>query len=211
METFEDIRKCWQQNMAKDANTGLLSKESIEGTIRARVRKQQAIVLQYFWPSFTYQVLIYAFASHLLIKFWGDGQVMLFSLCGAILYIPFTAILLNRFKAMYASATDKSFPVQNIGDHVKKQHALLLQFFRFKKRFEWLAIPLSCLIMVMIVFKLYVPGGIAEYPASGIIFFVMLLTCFATAIYFENRKHFAAPLRKLESILKDIDKDPENR
>lgn len=211
METFEDIRKCWQQNVVKDTNTGLLSKESVEGTISSRVRKQQAIVLQYFWPSFTYQVLIYAFASHLIIKFWGDGQVMLLSLCGAILYIPFTIILLKRFKTMYTSATEKTGAVsQHIGDHVKMQHTRLLKFFRFKKRFEWIAVPLSCFIMMVIVFKLYVPGGMEAHLTSGIISFLALLACYVVAIYFENRKRFIEPLRQFELVLEDIDED-QNR
>lgn len=206
METFEDIRKCWQENMVSDAGADLLSKESVERMIRTRVRKQQTIVLQYFWASFTYQVLIYAFASHLIIKFWGDDQVLLLSLGGALLYIPFTVILMTRFKAMYPSANDQAASsVQNIAENVKKQHALLLQFFRFKKRFEWLAIPLSSSIMVLIVFKLYVNGGIEKYPTGGVASFLVLLTCFITAVYFENKKHFIQPLRQLELILKDLD------
>jgi hypothetical protein len=138
--------------------------------------------------------------------------VMLLSLGGALLYIPFTVILMKRFKAMYPSANDETgSSVQNIRDNVKKQHALLLQFFRFKKRFEWLAIPLSCSVIVLIVFKLYVNGGIEGHLTGGIASFLILLTCFVIAVYFENKKHFTEPLRRLELILKDLDKDSDSR
>jgi hypothetical protein len=208
METFAEIKKCWQENTSQKSGADLLSKASVATVIRQRVKKEKNKVMQYFWASFTYQVLIYAFASHLVIKFWDDRQIMLLAVCGALLYIPFTIVLLKKFKAMNTQIAVKlDYSAQNIRDNVKNQYLLLSEFFRFKKRFEWLAIPLSCFIMVMIVFKLYVPGGMEDHLTGGIISFLALLACFVTAIYFENRKRFIEPLRQLELVLEDIDKN----
>ncbi|MEO6167523.1 MAG: hypothetical protein ABIO46_10895 [Chitinophagales bacterium] len=208
METFEDLRKCWQENTSRNDSADTLSKESVEKVIRSRIRREKNTVMQYFWASFAYQVLIYAFASHLIIKFWGDGELMLLAFCGTMLYIPFTILLMKKFKAMSIRATDNlDFSGQDIRSSVKNQYVLLADFFRFKKMFEWLAIPLSCLIMVLIVFKLYVPGEIEEHVTGAIISFLALLSCFAAAIYFQNRKRFIAPLRQLKLILEDIAQD----
>lgn len=208
METFAEIKKCWQENISRDLSADLLSKGFVETLITQRVKKEKNKVMQYFWASFTYQVLIYAFASHLVIKFWDDSQIMLLALGGVLLYIPFTIVLLKKFSVMNTQITVQiGYSAQSIRTNVKNQYLLLSEFFRFKKRFEWLAVPLSCFIMVMIVFKLYVPGGIAEYPAGGIISFVILLTCFVTAISFENRIRFIQPLRQLELVIEDIEKE----
>ena len=65
--------------------------------------------------------------------------------------------------------------------------------------------------MVVIVFKLYVNGGIEDNLIGGVASFLIFLTCFETALYFENKKHFTEPLRQLELILKDLEKDSDSR
>jgi hypothetical protein len=204
MESIEDLKKCWDENKSQEMPDPP-SEESVQQLIKVRVRKEKNIVMEYFWASFVYQIIIYAFASHLIIKYWGDLEIRLWSLSVAVLYIPFTVILMRKFKAMCLPAVSKSISSgQSIRANVKSQFTLLSEFFRFKRAFDWVGIPLSCFVLVMIIFKLFVTGGIGEHLIGGILSYAAVLIPFVTATYFENRKRFINPLRRLEMVLEDM-------
>jgi hypothetical protein len=203
MDTFNEVRELWQQNAGPEANTPLFGKENVAAVIRARIRKEKKGIAEYFWLSLSYQILIYSFVCWLVIKFWGDHQVMAMCAAGAALYIPFTVVLLRKFKAMYKpDAAGKS---SDIRTHIERQYELLRHFFVLKKRFDLAGIPITCLLLVGIIFKLYVPGGIQDHLAGSTIIYVVLVLIFGTAAWFENKKHFVRPLRRLAFILEDID------
>lgn len=206
MESFEEVEKFWKANKGQETNPNSLTKESVENMIKPRIKKEQHAVMQYFWASFIYQMLIYALASHLMIRFWGDAQVMLLSLAGALLYIPFTIVLMRKFKAMARMPIHQpGMPVRDVYSNVQMKYTLLTEFFRFKRRFDWVAIPLSCLIIVAILFKLYVNDGLEKHLAAGIITYLTILALFIAATYVENKKRFKKPLRQLKLILKDLE------
>lgn len=161
--------------------------------------------MEYFWASFVYQIIIYAFAAHLIIKFWGDVHIMVLSLAGALLYIPFTFIQMRKFKSMAMPIKNKSnAAVLDIQTHVSNKYILLLDFFRFKKRYDYVGVPVSCFIMVMLFFSIYIKGGIREHLMAGLISYLIVLAVFILVIYFENKKRFKYPLQKLQLILEDI-------
>jgi hypothetical protein len=93
----------------------------------------------------------------------------------------------------------------DIRTHIERQYQLLSQFFVLKKRFDLAGIPITCLLLVGILFKLYVPGGIQAHLAGSAIIYAVLVLIFGTAAWFENKKHFVRPLRRLAIILEDID------
>ncbi|MEO6981123.1 MAG: hypothetical protein ABI113_22200, partial [Mucilaginibacter sp.] len=141
------------------------------------------------------------FASHLIVKYWGDGRIMLLSAAGVLLYIPLTIILMRKFKAMF------NLPPQQVTDmqsNVKNQFALLNQFFSFKKRFDLLSLPLTSVILTGIIFMLYVPGGVETHLAGAVTACVGMLLVYSIAAWFENKKHFVHPLNRLRFILEDI-------
>jgi uncharacterized membrane protein YjjP (DUF1212 family) len=91
----------------------------------------------------------------------------------------------------------------NIHDYINNQRKLLESFFIFKKRYELILIPLSSAIGVIIVFKLYVPGGIREHLLGAFLTFSLtLLSCYL-AIRSENKKNFIKPLGELEKMLSE--------
>jgi hypothetical protein len=205
MESFQGIENFWKQNKDRDAGPDPLSKESLEKTIRSRIRGEKKTIAEYFWASFVYQILIYAFMGHLFVKNWGNTELMVLSLAGVALYIPFTFVLMKKFKSMYASNTGKQNVMNmNMYNHVLHQYKLLSEFFSFKKKFGWVGVPLSCLLIVLIIFKLYTAGGVIENVIPAVILFIIWLGMFATAIYYENKKRFKDPLGQLESILRDM-------
>jgi hypothetical protein len=149
--------------------------------------------------------MVYSFATHLIIKFWGDFPIMLMSLAAIVLYIPSTVVMMRKFRAISVSGIDNpNTSGQQVHTFVKNQYILLSEFFRFKKRFDWVGIPLSCFILVIAGFKIYIPGGVEEHIIGGLCSFVVLLIIFVTAILFENRKRFIRPLRQLEAVLEDL-------
>ena len=65
-------------------------------------------------------------------------------------------------------------------------------------------IPLSSAIIVWIIFRIYVPGGVMNYPIAALTLFTLSIGACAVAIYAENKGNFSGPLNRLEEILKDI-------
>jgi len=63
---------------------------------------------------------------------------------------------------------------------------------------------LNCLLIVVINFILFVPGGIMTNVAAGVILLLVWLVIFIIAIRIENKKKFSEPLRQLETILEDF-------
>lgn len=201
METFDTVRDFWQ-----DANLGtnptLFIKEEVEDIINLRIKKEKKAIAGYFWLSLAFQILIYSFASHLVIKYWGDQQIMLLSVAGILLYIPLTLILLKKFKAMYHPLVQNELDIHS---NIKNQYRLLGQFFSFKKKFDLVSIPLTAVILTGILFKLYVPGGTEAYPTGSAIVCAGTILIYGVAAWFENKKHFIKPLRRLRSILEDME------
>ena len=203
MDPFNEVRELWQKNAAPEANTPPLSKEDVETVVRSRIRKEKKIIAEYFWLSLSYHILIYSFTCWLFIKFWGDNQVMAMCAAVAALYIPFTIVLMRKFKAMYRP--DTTAKLLDIRASVRRQYEGLSQFFILKKRFDLGGIPITCLVLEGVLFKLYVPGGIIAHLPAALAVYAGIVLIFGTAAWFENKKHFIRPLRRLAFILKDID------
>jgi len=200
METLDEAKNLWQ-NTNQQTNQPALDKAEVENIIKLRIKKEKKNAAEYFLLSFAYQILIYAFASHLVIKYWGDNRIMLPSLTGILLYIPLTFILMRKFKAMFNLPAQQAI---NLQSDVKNQYTLLSQFFNFKKRFDVLSLPLTSAILTGIIFMLYVPGGVEAHLAGAVTVCVGMLLVYGIAAWFENKKHFIHPLNRLKFILEDI-------
>ena len=201
MKSFDEAKSFWQAAINREENISVLNKENFGKIIKSRIKREKKIVAEYFWASLVYQIFVYSFLFHFIIKFWGDMYLLLLSAAGIILYIPFTFVLMRKFKAMYNPPVNLT---EDILANVSNQYSLLSQFFRFKKRFDRIAIPVSCFIITAILINLYTIGGIKEHVTGSIVLFLIWLTLFATATWFENKKRFRLPLNQLETILKDI-------
>ena len=150
METLDDARNFWQSTNQKISIAPFL-KEEVERVIRIRIKDEKKYIAQYFWLSLTFQILIYSFASHLIIKYWGDARLTLLSAGGVLLYLPLTIILMRKFKAMFGSLAPLNLDMYA---HVKNQYRLLGEFFNFKKKFDLVSVPLTSVILTGILFKL---------------------------------------------------------
>lgn len=200
MESFEDLEKVWKKGQHKGSFSDDLDKISMEASVKNGVKRERSVAMEYFWGVFIYHIIAYALLGHVLIRFFGDTRLMLLSVAGIAVYIPFTTVMMKKFKAMCVPSDQHS----DIQQYVKKQYDLLSGFFRFKKIYEWVSIPVISFILVAIIFSIYVDGGVAGnlLPASGL--FIAVLGILTYFIYRENKKHFIDPLQKYEAVLKDL-------
>lgn len=200
MRTLDDFKQTWNEKQNSASDKGDYSQETLGKIVRSRMRSHMNDSFRYFWASFVLQIIVYAMLSHVLVKYWGREEIILLSVTGILLYIPFTFVLVHKFKRM-ARLMSVHGNNQTLYDSILRQKTLLTGFYRFKKIYEIFLIPLSSAIGVLVIFELYIPGTISEnLTAAVIVFLVTLASCFA-AIISENNKSFKKPIGHLEELL----------
>lgn len=201
MEKIEALKIKW----AKCTPTGVrpIEPERLNKVFKKRISTSMKSSMHYFWASMFLQILVYAMLTHVIVRAWGDTS-QLYALTGILLYIPFTVVLLRKFKAMAAARTTDD-TTASLVQYATLQHRELVSFFHFKKRYELVLIPLSVAIGSVLTFNIFVPGG-AVHNINGVIFtFVSSLASCVYAIVRENRKSFIEPIKNLEAILSEFD------
>jgi len=162
---------------------------------KARTHTKQSFI--YFWMVFTTNIAMYAFVTHAVIKH-PEWPVIAAALTAVAVYTPFMFVLMKKFKAM-AILKDTS-----ITSHIQKQYDLLESFYRFKKRYDIMLLPVGAFVGTFLAFELWNPGGIAASPyVAGVGFVLSLIACMV-AQRKENKKSFDIPLSKLRLILEDL-------
>lgn len=194
----------WQKNNLERGAFKPIDNNALDQIVRSRTKKNLNIVMRYFWASFALQMVVYALLTHVIVKYGNDRQVLIAGITGIVFFIPFTVILLRKFKAMATTRISNTISSASIQAYVGRQYDLLASFYRFKKSYEWVLVPLATAIGTFLTFKLYVPGGVYMYQsAASIIFAVALISC-ATAIMAENKKSFKRPLSDLQKIREEF-------
>jgi hypothetical protein len=206
MDTTIDINACWQRGKAKAAAPEITSND-LRSLTASRVRKQFKTVAGFVWASVVHQIILYSFLSYTLVRNWGNTPIMLLSLAGAAVYVPLTARLLRRARALYSgtSAATRS-ATADIGRYVRGERDRLADFFRFKRHMDFIGVPVSCAIVVFVTFTLFVSGGVMAYPIASAAVFAAWIGMSAVAVCAENRKRFAAPLRHLANVIEDLER-----
>ena len=208
MITLEELKTKWGEKQSASPGHAAYDSASLEKIIRSRVSRHTKTSLHYFWASFTLQVLVYSLLSHVIVKYWQDTVTLYFSIGGVFLFLPFTIMLMRKFKALalIKPSRDEN-ALTSLYDYVLRQQAQLSSFYNFKKWYELLLTPLCSAIGVILVFKLYVPGGVEEHWIGAITtFMITILSCVA-AIRSENKKSFKAPIQQLQNILAEFRRD----
>ena len=204
MKNLEEIKKNWKVD-TKQLNSAQLDEAGWQDLLEQQVKKQKNISMQYFWASLTFQIIVYGFLTHVIIKYSGDQMVWFPSVFCLLLYVPFTFVLMRKFKQLAVlKQKEKHASDLSIKEYVLKQYMLLKSFYSFKKRYEIMLVPLSSAIFVWIFFRIYLPGGVLNYPKASILLFILSLVACTAAILAENKRNFIRPIKQLEKILKDI-------
>jgi hypothetical protein len=205
MENFDEIKKLWSENKVTVTCNTPVSPEYVDQLISNRIKKVNRNFREYFWTSFIYQNMVYACLAFLIVRYFSRPDIAILSIAGILLYIPFTIVFMKKFKSAFLlNKEGVAFSDDDIYLNIKNRYTRLSEFFRFKKRFDWVIVPLNCVLIVVINFILFVPGGVMANITAGIILLIVWLVIFIIAIRIENKKKFLEPLRQLETILEDF-------
>ena len=200
-----EIENVWKEGKAGGAGPAPLTGKELQAIISSRVRKELKTVSQFVWAAIVYQIILYSFLTHTLVRHWGDMLTMVLCLAGAGLYIPLTVALLRRIKILYRRPSEALHSaVPDVLRKVEGEYARLADFFQFKRRMDWIGIPVSCAIIVVVTFTLFIEGGVKASPLAGLAVFALWVGMSLIAIHAENGKRFIAPLRNLERVLADL-------
>lgn len=205
MATSNEIENVWKEGKTREADPASVTRKDLQAIISSRVKKELKTVSQFVWAAIVYQIILYSFLTHTLIRHWGDMQIMLVCLAGGAFYIPLTVALIRRVRTLYRRPSEApGSPVPDVFHKVEGEYARLADFFQFKKRMDWIGVPVSCAIIVLVTFTLFVEGGVEGNPLASLTFFALWVGMSLIAIHAENRKRFISPLRHLEQVLDDL-------
>jgi hypothetical protein len=203
METEINIKACWERGKSAELASPPLLMKDLQAIAASRVRKELKVVSKYVWAMLVYQIILYSFLAHTIVRQWGDSRTLWLCLACVAAYVPLTRALLQRIRMLYRlSAADDSSAV-DILSTVERKHAALCSFFRFKKRMDWIGVPVSCAIIVVVTFALF-GNGVGSNPIASGALFTVWVGMSMVAICAENRKRFVEPIRQLELVLHDL-------
>jgi hypothetical protein len=182
---------------------------SFEKLIKSRMRKHTSKVMTYFWSSFTLEMGVFALLCHVMIRYWHESPLFVISLIGVLLHLPFTYMLMRKFKAMAVTRPVDS-SATSLYLYIKRRHDLLSTFYAFKRRYEVFLIPISILIGCYLVFELYIPGeGFGYWNTFWILVVTTIISC-AFALRRENKDHFEEPLSQYRLLLDEFEERDKN-
>jgi hypothetical protein len=205
MAPNDELENVWKEGKTREAEPAPLTGKDLQAIIASRVRKEFKTVSEFVWAAIVYQIILYSFLAHTFIRHWGDLQIMLLCLAGGACYIPLTVALIRRIRTLFSRPSEApGSPVPDVFRKVEGDYARLADFFRFKKRMDWIGVPVSCAIIVLVTFTLFVKGGIEGNPRGSLVVFAVWVGLSLIAIHAENKKRFISPLRHLELVLEDL-------
>lgn len=203
MSTLDDYKKIWCKNNPIVASEGNYDLKSFKNMIRIRIKKQNNRIFGYFWTAFALQNIFYGLLCYVMIRYGSDLLIFVLSLAGVLITIPFTVYMMKRYKQLAVNKLNRDSNA-SIYEYISRQRDLLLDFFKFKKAYEWILIPFSTAIGIVLVFDLFLPGGVLASPEVAIILFMLTLASCYFAISSENKKYFIQPLDDLQAILDEF-------
>src|SRR5688572_22278427 len=100
MSTLEELKKVWEANQETAQVHQRYDRETLDDIVKSRTKKNMKKSMHYFWGAFFLQILVYALLSHVIVKYGGNAETLFLGIAGILLYLPFTIILMKKFKQM---------------------------------------------------------------------------------------------------------------
>jgi hypothetical protein len=206
MNTLDEFREKWAGQPATKSES--LDQHTLEKIFKKRVNTELKSSMQYFWASLVLQIIVYSLLSHVMIKHFASKEIVLYCLAGIALYLPFTFILLKKFKSIAAHKVSGN-KMASLYEYTAYRYQQLLSFFSFKKKYELILIPVSISIGTILSFNLFLPGGVMNHLNGAVVVFILSLLSCAYAIVRENKKSFKTPLEQLRQIMNEFNEGRE--
>lgn len=199
MENLDQLKKNWATALAP---FGPFDEPAMRKLIRSRIDHDTRQAYHYFWASFVMQILLYGVLSHVIVRFWGRFDIQLPAFGGILLFIPFTVILMKKFKGL-ATLPLSGTETSSVRHYIQQQRDRLNDILTFKTRYELILIPLICAVGIVVPIGMYMTGGLAaNLPFATSLYALSLIVCFFTNRS-ENQKSFIGPMKRLDAILEE--------
>ena len=122
MALSNEMENVWKEGKTHEAGPAPLAEKDLQAIISSRVRKELKKVSQFVWAAIVYQIILYSFLTHTLIRHWGDIRIMLLCLAGGTLYVPLTIALIRRVRTLYCRRSEApGSPVPDVFQRVCTQ------------------------------------------------------------------------------------------
>lgn len=202
MERGNGIKSCWERGKSVEGAYASLNEKDFDTIVASRVRKQFKAVAEYVWAALVYQIILYSFLAHTLVHEWGHAPSMFLCFAGGALYVPLSVALIRRVRRLFSPSTMLESNT-NISCTLEQEYARFNSFFRFKRRMDWVGVPVSCAIIAFVTLTLF-GNGMSGNVIGGLVLFAIWVGLSIVAVHAENKKRFIAPLHHLERLLEDL-------
>ena len=78
MASTVEIDDVWKQGKSRETIPAPLAGKDLQAIIASRVRKELKTVSEFVWAAIVYQIILYSFLTHTLIRHWGDVQIIIY-------------------------------------------------------------------------------------------------------------------------------------
>jgi hypothetical protein len=198
MKTIEELKNTWEQHKDDNSFSTFYDQKMLKKIFKSRVSKHTNESFKFFWAAFTLQIIVYSLLVHFGVMNLVNAQIPWVSIGGIILFLPYTYMLMKRFKNLAKTELELNSAV-SMREFVNKQQFILQSFYKFKSRYDFFIVPASCALAVLFIYN-YVPEGILKHSLSAISLFIILLIGGFFVIRAENKKYFKLPIQNLKKI-----------
>lgn len=201
---FDSLKNQWKQQDPIETTEQKIDLSALRGIIKQRMKKQNKQIMGYFWMTLTMHIGVYAVLGHVGIR-WGMNDLLIaaISIFGILVTIPFTWMLMKKFKQMASNRAVYEEP-ESLKAYIQRKRQFLSDFFHFKSIYEWFIIPVHSALGVFISFYLCVPGGVSQFPEVAVVIYLLTLAFCIYAIHGENRSNFKKPIQEMDEILMEF-------
>src|ERR1700746_1952453 len=117
-----EIENVWKEGKGTEELLPLVG-EDLQAIISSRVRKEFKRVGEFVWAAIVYQIILYSFLPHTLVRHWGDTRTMLLCLAGVVLYLPLTIAFIRRVRKLFGGRKASDETVPDVFHKVENEHA----------------------------------------------------------------------------------------
>jgi len=206
MKKFEDIKQMWECEHNKVENLQTYDENAIETVIKNRIKLHKNTVMKYFWTTFILQLTVYAIFSHLFVKSLFSDTILWSCLIVIILFVPFTAVLLKKYKAIAVTKLNNNSD-SSIKQFLQEHKYYLESFYKFKKRYEWVLVPVCSAILAIISFQKLVNLNSSNKWMVATLIFLSSSLIWYVLLRWQNKKSFEQPLDEINETINEFTKD----
>ncbi len=203
MEAIDEMKNLWEKSK-KEGDVDNLREGDVLIMIKSRVNKEKRTIAQYTLASWVWQFIGYTLLVNMIVRFWGNWISVLACLAGILVFAQFTIKYARFCSKIIKSAGKQLTTVEALSDSLKTQQANLNEFFTFKKKFDFIGIPVLGVVIVMILSAFDILPGLDLNPAPVILLFALIQTIFIMATMVEDKKRFIAPLERMDVMIKEL-------